>query len=151
MDPWLQLCKGQHTVNNINNPLTQLAILYQKLEEQLRYAPQTVGSLNILLREKYAKSPHQIRDCVDLLEKRGHLNVDKSDGRIRTYSWNKESGAFVFGQFTQRKQQPSVPKVIKPATQPAPTPRNIEIVIDNILITVGKNPLTGNIRVTIGD
>ena len=138
----------------VNNPLTQLALLYSKIEEILRHETLTAKELNRAV-ERYTLTNYQVRDCLVALEKRGHLIISKpSDPRIsKTYTWDVLSNPFVFGRIKQRKQQPSKPTIVATAkqAQKAPTTQQpIEFVFDGVLITIGRNPITNNIQIQIG-
>ena len=93
------------------------------------------------------KSPYQVRDCISSLRDKGHL-IQQGDARAKTYMWNVNSPSFIIRTKQREKinKQPSIASVTKPIIKPEP---DYELVIGTTLLTISKNPSTGNTRIMI--
>ena len=140
-------------MSQINSPLGQLAKIYGLIEASLRKAathdkPITLSELNNVPEIKSAtKSPYQVRDCISSLRDKGHL-IQQGDARAKTYMWNVNSPSFIIRTKQREKinKQPSIASVTKPIIKPEP---DYELVIGTTLLTISKNPSTGNTRIVI--
>ena len=141
--------------NQINSPMGQLAQMYSLIETQLRRAtqqnrPVSLTELNNVpeIKEK-TKSNYQVRDCVGSLKTKGHV-IQSGTGRSKSYIWNTDSPSFVLRtkQRANIATQPSAPVLSKPDPKKLPK-QEYELVIGSTLLTIGKNPTTGNMRIVI--
>jgi hypothetical protein len=148
-------------MTTINNPVAQLAHLYNLLETELRRRSLPVNPISLKeLNEKFqqeTKSPWQIRDCISTFKKKGHLTTT-FDGKTVLYMWNVLSDPFIFGKRTLNKirTQPSKPTVTDDLKATGyctfkPSQKDIELIFEQTLVIVGRNLQTGRIRITIED
>jgi hypothetical protein len=145
-------------MSSINNPLSQLAQIYALLEANLRKAatshkPLTLVDLNSIpeIKDK-VKSAWQVRDCMGNLAAKDFV-IKTGVGKAKNYIWNLNAPPFVLktSQREKIKTQPSEPVIKqekKRAVHSTPS-QEYELVIGNTMITIGKNPSTGNMRLTI--
>lgn len=158
----------------INNPISQLAKMYNMLEAHLRKAAHDNTVITIKeLRSKpdvaaLEKSPWQVRDALKTFRNHGHLVETTKGGRghEQEYYWDVNSPPFVLGKRIERRKKvdPSKPVVVnsgtdKPLAAPEPnfvkletkavSPKEIELVFGDKQIIIGTNPVTGRMRITI--
>lgn len=155
-----------------NNPIAQVAQMYGLIEAHLRRAathdiPLTLPALNKQGDIKaIAKSGWQVRDLLKSLVRKGFVIHD-----THGYVWNMQAPPFVIGNrsLQRTRTEPSEPKVQrivspKPSldkmqglTMPQLKSRNvkpakdIELVIGDTLVVIGRNPVTQRLRITIED
>lgn len=145
-------------MTKLNNPMAQLARMYKLLEESLRHHPFRMVELTRVpeLAEE-TKSPWQIRDLVHTLVSKGFL-IKKGERQNTTYEWNTEAPPFVLQvrQFKKVATAPSEPEVTtftetRQRTVTAVATKEVELVLGEYLVILGKNPSTGRLRITIED
>lgn len=147
-------------MTTINNPVAQIAQMYNLIEAALRKEELSAADLSNKPEIKaLAKSAWQARDIVKTLVKKGHVTKE-GEGKDATYKWNLGSKPFVLPAATRKQamRAPSSPNVVSNATsapvpaKPLPasvTPKEIEVVLDGTLIIIGRNPQNNRIRITI--
>jgi hypothetical protein len=136
----------------LNNPMAQLAKVYKIVEERLRRATNDNAPISMAqLLEKpdlqdAMKNADQVRHTVKTMTDKGFV-IKIGTFVNAKYKWNPNAGPFTLETKTARLAQ-KTPSEVK-ITKKEPTPREIELVIDDVTIVVGKNPATGRIRVII--
>ena len=150
-----------------SNALSQVAQMYNLLESILRSAdannrPLTITELNnfpavLALR----KSQWQVRDLVTkTLLKRGHVTEITNQQGDKVYAWDKTSEPFnlAIKQTRKASTKPSAATITKP--EPAPNAiiqqmgkiaQEVEIAMGGFSVVIGRNPLTGRVRITIDE
>ncbi len=148
----------------INNPVVQLARMYQLIEEHTRRMPMSVIELN---RQgdisAIRKNAWQVRDLLKTLKDRGHI-IKTGAHKDAKYEWDKTSKPFIMRTKNMHKvpSLPVVHKAEKEWTQGVHdiasirkqviTPaKDIELVVGGTMIVVGRNPSTGRLRIVIED
>lgn len=151
----------------INNPVAQIAHMYNLLEAHLRRAAGTNTPINVPTLNKQGdiaaltKSPWQVRDLLKSLDRRGYV-IHKGNGFV----WDISAGPFVISNrsLQRSRTEPSEPtvhriKAPKPTLNKMPelTPRRvavakeIELVLGGTLVVIGRNDVTGRLRIIIED
>jgi hypothetical protein len=113
-------------MNNINNPMAQLARLYAAIEAELRRAAREQYPTSIdRLRQNpdiadLEKSAWQVRDLVRTLHKRGFVAAHGTGRRVR-YAWNLDAPPLTFRkkQLERMYTAPSEPVIER--TEPGAT------------------------------
>lgn len=141
-------------METVNNPMTRLALLYQRIEAYLRKGPESTASMYAHhdIRE-LSKGQHQVKAIITGLKERGHI-IQRGERAQTTYEWDKASPPFIFtpSQRTRMKTEPSAPTVttqVGDRAKVATRAKEIELVFEHTLIIVGRNPKTGRLRFII--
>ena len=156
-----------------SNQMTQIAQMYNLLEANLRLAAtnqytMTLQELNeVSAIKELVKSKWQVRDLVTkTLARRGHVieTIRQGKPNVKEYIWDLSSPPFMLSlrQTTKAVKKPSQPTVIKPAPEPsqstnatikslAKITQEVEVVMGDITVVIGRNPKTGRIRIIIDE
>jgi len=154
---------AQSSNGTVNNPVAQIAQMYNFLEAHLRKGP--IGMSDLLAKDdirKHAKNAFQVRDLIKTLIKRGHVIKTGSSTDAR-YVWDPKSPPFVLPtrQMKQKHTAPSEPQVTsftdrRATTKVATATKEVELVLPSTKpgeqatsVIIGRNPATGRIRITI--
>lgn len=137
----------------ITNPVAQVVQMYNLLEAHLRRAATTHTPIGIADLNKQGdiaaivKSPYQVRDLLKSLVKKG-FSIHSKTG----YVWNLKAPPFVVSKrFNQRmRTDPSTPVVVAPQRR-VKVAKDIELVIGDTLIVIGRNEKTNRLRIVIED
>lgn len=163
-------------MEHLNNPMAQLANLFNVVEAQLRRA--AADNKYIGLHDLYkipevraaAKNRGQVKNVLKNFREHGHL-ISTGTSRWTTYIWNVDSPPFVLSvkMHQQAAREPSEVKVHatdaakqlekawagedvdgnQPVRMVPGTSEEIELVLNGRLIVVGTNPATNRLRIII--
>jgi hypothetical protein len=147
---------------NTSNAMTQVAKIYQHLERLLRQGaadgyPRSVKDLSFKVSETTeVKNPLQVPAAIRNLNKRGHLTEVEVDDQ-KMYTWNLKSPPFLLAEkkIAKASKLPSKVEVIKTpnavVTSMAQIAKEVELVMGDISVIIGRNPTTGRVRITIDE
>lgn len=150
---------------SINNPITQLANLFNLVEARLRRAAAEKHYIGLsdLMKDPdinaAAKDHVQVKNVLKTFRDHGHL-YHIGTSRWTTYIWNVDSPPFVLGKRIERRKKvdPSEPVIVNSDTaapnltklgSEAAPPKEIELVFGKNQIVIGTNPATGRMRIII--
>lgn len=129
-------------------PMAQLAKMYELIEKHLRREELSLHAL----REKpdiktTEKSNWQVKDIFRTLEKHKCL-IKNGSGRGMTYRWNPDAPPFTLNLEAAARgaRQAGPVSVVKPV---APPPKQMEIEVGGVILTLGTNPATGLFRIIV--
>lgn len=129
-------------------------LLRQALQENLPRTFREISENQDVLR--VASKPQQIRDVVSTFRKKGYIIKkpmrefsDKYTPNEFGWVWNPDAESVVNTPPAHKANtKPSKPVIVKPDIGNE-NEKEIELVFGTTTIIVGKNPLTGRIRITI--
>lgn len=145
------------------NSLTQLAQMYNLLESVLRKAATypslcglTIQEINSIKNvQTLAKNKFQVRDLLKSLVRKGHVTQTTKPTSTH-YEWDLSSPSFILKR--KAKTVSSEVTCIKPEIPPNATlasmvkvAKEVEIAMGGLVVLVGRNPLTGRVRITIDE
>lgn len=144
------------------NPMAQLARMYELIEKSLRKKSMYMHELREVPDIKaLERNPHQVQHIVKKLASAPERYIlTDGIGRGMKYRWNPDAPPFTLqlkwkhqaekqsSEVIHREPEAEMPTRIEDV-QPKPVSKEVELVLDGMLVTIGKNPLNGKLRITI--